>query len=326
MASPAEVTGAGEARSVAVLLPCFNEAVTIAGVVREFRAALPQATVFVFDNNSTDDTAGLAREAGATVVQSPRQGKGNVIQHMFRTVEADLYVMADGDATYPADRAPALIDALDAAGADMVVGARLQDFERGAFRVLHGFGNNLISGLISVLFEARVTDVLSGFRVFDRQFVRRMHLRSTGFEIETEMTLQAIVKSALIVEVPIHYGSRPEGSVSKLNTFTDGWHVLRSIFLIFKDYKPLVFFSALSGLCLVLGLWAGWYPVSDYLETRFVSHVPLALLAAALEILAVLFLGIGLILNAITKFHLETQDVVGNLHRLLDRRQRGQDE
>lgn len=272
----------------------------------------------MFDNKSTDETARVAAEAGATVVASPRQGKGHVVQHMFRVVVADLYVMADGDGTYPAAAAPALVAALEDSGADMVVGVRLAQHDRGAFRVLHGFGNRMISGLISRLFAAPVTDVLSGYRVFSRAFIRRLYLRSGDFEIETEITLQAIVRNAAIVEYPIHYGTRPAGSESKLNTFTDGWQVFGSIFLIFKDYKPLLFFSWLSVLCCGLGLVAGWYPVMDYLETRFVSHVPLALLAAALEILAVLFFGIGLILNAITKFHLENQEAVGQMQRILD--------
>ncbi|RKZ11632.1 glycosyl transferase [bacterium] len=304
---------------IAVLLPCFNEEVTVATVVTDFRAALPSATVYVFDNNSTDRTAALAEEAGAVVVPSPRQGKGHVIAHMFRSVDADIYIMADGDDTYPADRAVELIEALESSGADMVVGARLTSFEKGSFRLLHGIGNRVISGLISLLFATKVSDVLSGYRVFSRDFVQRLYLRSPGFEIETEMTLQAIVKDAVIREVPIHYGKRPEGSRSKLNTFSDGWQVLRSIFLIFKDYQPLAFFTVASALCFVLGLVAGWYPIADYVQTRYVSHVPLALLAAALEILAVLFLGIGLILNAITKFHIENQEVVASLHRRLDR-------
>jgi glycosyltransferase involved in cell wall biosynthesis len=310
-------------KKIAVLLPCYNEEVTIGKVVADFRTALPAADIYVFDNNSRDKTAQSAADAGAIVVPSPAQGKGNVVKHMFRVVDADIYVMADGDDTYPASMASDLIQALEESGADMVVGTRLKDHDKTAFRVLHEFGNKLISGLISVLFSSTIKDALSGYRVFSQHFVRTLYLRSGGFEIETEITLQALIKDRIIQEVPIRYGSRPPGSVTKLNTFSDGLHVFKVMFLIFKDYKPLVFFSSLSILCFALGLIAGLYPISDYLTTRFVSHVPLALLAAALEILAVLFLGIGLILNAITRFHMESQDLVGNLYKLVARRRNG---
>jgi len=304
-----------EFERIAVLLPCYNEEVTIAGVVGDFRAALPTADIYVFDNHSKDDTALVAARAGAIVVASPRRGKGNVVRHMFETVEADVYVMADGDGTYPAHMAGELIRVLKESKAEMVVGTRLAQHQPGSFRALHEFGNKFIARLISVLFSASVTDILSGYRVFDSHFVRTLHLRSTGFEIETELTLQALVKNRAIAEVAVPYGERPAGSYSKLNTFSDGVLVFKAVFLIFKDYKPLMFFSCVSGVCFVLGLVAGWYPIGDYVKTRYVDHVPLALLAAALEVLAVLFLGIGLILNAITKFHVENQELLGNLYR-----------
>jgi glycosyltransferase involved in cell wall biosynthesis len=302
-------------RRIVVVLPCYNEEITIARVVADFRAALPAADIYVFDNNSDDDTARLAAAAGAVVVASPRRGKRSVVQHIFRTIDADVYVMADGDGTYPADRAGELIHALESSDADMVVGTRLQSYRPRSFRALHTFGNRLISGMISRLFSARVTDVLSGYRVLDERLVRALRLQSTGFEIETEMTLQTLIRGGVIKEVPVPYGERPAGSHSKLNTFSDGALVFKVVFLIFKDYRPLVFFSGASAVCFLLGLVAGWYPIDDYMRTRFVSHVPLALLAAALEVLAVLFLGIGLILNAITKFHLENQELIRNLSR-----------
>lgn len=302
-------------QKIAVLLPCFNEEATIGKVVADFRRALPTAEIFVFDNASDDGTARIAAEAGAVVVHSPRRGKGNVVRHMFETVQADVYVMADGDDTYPAHESVELIRVLRETNADMVVGTRLKKHEQGAFRALHEFGNKLISRLISVLFSAPVTDVLSGYRVLEHNFVRTLYLQSSGFEIETEITLQALVKNRVIEEVPIRYGERPAGSHSKLSTFSDGALILKGVLLVFRDYKPLVFFSWVSGLCFALGLVAGWYPMADYARTQFVSHVPLALLAAALEILAVLFFGIGLILNAIARFHLESQGMVGNLIR-----------
>jgi glycosyltransferase involved in cell wall biosynthesis len=305
-------------KKIAVPLPCYNEEVTIGKVVADFRKALPTADVYVFDNNSDDDTAGIAADAGAIVVSSPWQGKGNVVRHMFETVEAEIYVMADGDDTYPADVAGELIQVLKETKADMVVGTRLKEYEHRSFRALHEFGNKFISKLISTLFSAPVTDILSGYRVLDRHFVRTLYLQSSGFEVETEMTLQALVKNRVIKEIPIRYRKRPAGSHSKLNTFSDGALVFKGVFLIFKDYKPMVFFSCVGGLCFVLGLIAGWYPIADYVRTQYVSHVPLALLAAVLEVLAVLFLGIGLIMNAIKKFHLESQELIGKLFKRVD--------
>lgn len=204
--------------------------------------------------------------------------------------------------------APGMVVLLEESNADMVVGTRLEVHDRRAFPTWHAFGNRMISKLISTLFSSTVTDVLSGYRALSRDLVRSIYLRSQGFDIETELTLQTLVRGHTIVETPIRYGTRPAGSTSKLSTWSDGWRILRLMLLIFRDYKPLVFFSALSALCFVLGLVFGWQPVADYLQTRFVSHVPLALLAAALEILAVLFLGIGLILDAITRFHVENQE------------------
>ncbi|MFH1755401.1 MAG: glycosyltransferase family 2 protein, partial [Candidatus Latescibacterota bacterium] len=241
-------------KKVAVLLPCYNEEVTIGKVVGDFRNALPFASVYVFDNNSSDQTAGNAAKAGAIVVYSPRRGKGNVVKHMFREVDADIYVMADGDDTYPADMAGTLIEALEESGVDMVVGTRLAHHDKKAFRAFHGFGNTLISKLISLLFSSSLTDVLSGYRVFSRHFARTLYLTAGGFEVETEMTLQALVKNCFIKEIPVRYSSRPEGSESKLNTFSDGLMICKGMFLIFKDYRPFVFFSALSISCFLLGL------------------------------------------------------------------------
>lgn len=309
----------GREERIAVLLPCYNEAVTIGRVVADFREALPAADIYVFDNRSDDNTAEAAAAAGASVVLSPRRGKGNVVRHMFETVDADVYVMADGDGTYPADASIELIRELKDAKADMVVGMRLGDYAKGAFRTLHVVGNRFMSRLVSMLFEARITDILSGYRVFDRRFLRTLHLQSTGFEIEAEITLQALISRRVIREVPVRYGERPKESRSKLNTFSDGMLVIRSVLLIFRDYKPLVFFSWVGGICFVLGLAAGWYPVDDYIRTHYVSHVPLALLAAALEVLAVLFLGIGLILDAIKRYHLETRGLIEKAFERIDR-------
>ncbi|MBW1880826.1 MAG: glycosyltransferase [Deltaproteobacteria bacterium] len=292
--------------SVAVLLPCYNESITVQKVVTEFIAALPGARVYVFDNNSTDGTGRLAEEAGAIVVRSPRQGKGYVVQHMFRDVEADVYLMADGDDTYPASEAVRLLDSLLDSDADMVVGVRLEQFHSGAFRRFHQFGNRLVAFLISSLFGARITDVLSGYRAFERDFVKSVPLVSGGFGIETEMTMSALAKGFAIREIPIPYGSRPEGSHSKLSTYSDGAVVLRAIFTLFKDYKPFAFFGTVAVLLALLSLASGALPVLDYLREQYVHHVPLAILAAGLGICAALSASVGLVLSTIARYQKET--------------------
>ncbi|TVQ86533.1 MAG: glycosyltransferase [Deltaproteobacteria bacterium] len=295
-----------ESRSIAVLLPCYDEEVTIGGVVRDFRQALPSADIYVFDNNSKDRTAEVAREAGAIVIPSPRQGKGFVVLHMFRVVEADIYIMADGDATYPADAAPKLIEILERNHADMVVGSRLSSHEGQSFRPLHVLGNLVFTGLVSLLFGVRLQDILSGYRVFSRRFVKCVPLSAGGFGIETDMTLNALSKGMTVIESPIHYGSRPEGSASKLSTFRDGFVILGAIFRLFKDYKPLAFFSLLASALVVAALAAGSLPIWEYLETGIVLRVPLAVLAASLAILAALMLSVGLILDTAARYHRET--------------------
>lgn len=305
-ASPKPSVTAGKYEGVAVLVPCYNEAVTVGKVVDDFKAVLPGATIYVFDNNSKDRTAEIAREHGAIVVTSPRQGKGHVVQHMFDQVEADCYLMVDGDDTYPAAAAPALIDAMRASDADMIVGSRLTDFKSGSFRRFHSFGNHLVARLISFFFRMNVTDVLSGYRVFSRDFVKTVPLMSEGFDIETEFTLQAAAKSFKVVEVPISYGVRPEGSHSKLNTFKDGILILKVILRIFKDYKPQVFFTAVAVFLAMLSLAAGITPIMDYVREQFVHHVPLAVLAAGLGILSVLSMAVGLILDTVNRYHNES--------------------
>lgn len=298
---------------IAVLLPCYNEASTIEKCVRDFRRQLPEADIYLFDNNSTDGSADVARSAGANVIHSPVQGKGNVVRHMFSTIKADIYIMADADDTYPAKDARKLIDLLDKQNADMIVGIRLQQHHDKAFRSMHKFGNKLISGLISRLFSSKVTDVLSGYRVFSKNIVKNMYLRADGFEIETEMTLQALIKKYKIYEEPIVYSERPEGSISKLNTFLDGIQIFKAIFLIFKDYKPMVFFTILSGISFGLGIFAGWFPIQDYLMTRYVEHLPLAILAASLVLLSVMLFSIGLILSSVARYHDETHQLIRNI-------------
>ena len=217
-----DASQAAEAPRVVLLIPCYNEAVTIEKVVKDFARELPQARVYVFDNNSTDGSGEIARRAGAQVVLSSGQGKGKVIRHMLDVVDADLYVLVDGDDTYPADAVPEMLARLQRDHLEMLVGARLESYEEGAFRPFHRFGNRLISRLISVLFQTRLEDVLSGYRVFSRAFVRVVRTRSRGFEVETEMTLQALSKGLSVAEMPVRYVRRPEGSTSKLSTWSDG--------------------------------------------------------------------------------------------------------
>lgn len=286
---------------IAVLLPCYNEEITIAKVVRDFRVALPEAEIHVFDNNSSDGTQAQALAAGATVHFVACQGKGWAVRSMFRDVDADLYIMADGDDTYPADRVRELISPVLSGSADMVVGTRLQDYDDLAFRRLHKFGNNLVLRSINTLFGSKLSDVLSGYRVFSRRFVKTMPVLSHGFEIETELTLHALEHGLAIKEITIPYGKRPDGSFSKLNTFSDGWRVLRTILWIFKDYKPLLFFGALSGVFLLLGVIFGGIVVSEFIATSKVTHPSTAVLAATLCTFSVLSLMIGLILDTVNR-------------------------
>ena len=235
---------------VAVLLPCYNEEPTIGKVVRDFRAALPEAAIYVYDNNSMDGTAQVAAAAGAIVRREPVQGKGNVIRRMFREVEADAYIMADGDDTYPADQAEALLRPVLEEGADMVIGDRLSStyFEQNK-RPFHNGGNRVVRWLIRRFWHTDIHDIMTGYRAFSRAFVKSFPVMSAGFEIETEMTIHALDRRFLLREVPVAYRDRPEGSVSKLNTFSDGLSVLRTIILLYKEYRPLRFFTWLAGPC-----------------------------------------------------------------------------
>jgi glycosyltransferase involved in cell wall biosynthesis len=299
---------------VAVLIPCYNEEQTIAKVVADFRASLPGADIWVFDNNSSDATALRAVEAGARVVPEPRQGKGNVVRSMFRQVDADAYVLVDGDDTYPAEAAQGLLAPVLAGEADLVVGDRLSSraYDEQNRRPMHGFGNRLVRWLINRLFGSRLGDIMSGYRAMSRAFVKTMPVLSTGFEIETEMTLHALDRRWRLQEVPIAYRDRPEGSESKLSTLTDGMRVLRLIALVFKDYKPMRFFAICAAVLCVLGLLVGLPPVLEYVRFQYVYKVPSAVLAAALEIMAMLLFVAGLILETTVKHYREQYELYLN--------------
>ncbi|MBR1851324.1 MAG: glycosyltransferase [Bacteroidales bacterium] len=284
---------------IAVIIPCYNEAATIAKVVTDFRHALPEATVYVYDNNSTDNSAALAAEAGATVCHEPLQGKGNVIRRMFREVDAQCYLMVDADDTYPADAARAMVQAV-ADGADMVVGDRLSStyFEQN-HRPMHGSGNRLVRFLIRHLYHTNIHDIMTGYRAFSRRFVKLFPVMSLGFEIETEMTLHALDRRFVLAEIPITYRDRPEGSTSKLNTVSDGLKVLRTIFILFKDYKPLGFYGWLALLLALLGVVLLVPVVLEYFATGLVPRFPTLILALVLLLGAMQSLFTGLCLDTI---------------------------
>jgi glycosyltransferase involved in cell wall biosynthesis len=264
---------------------------------------LPEAQIYVYDNNSTDRTIALARERGAIVRREPRQGKGNVVRQMFREIEADYYVMVDGDDTYPADAVHELLEAAIGGKADMVVGDRHSNlsYQRENTRLFHNFGNNLVKLLVRALYGARVDDVLSGYRVFTRAFVKTFPILSRGFEIETEVSIHAIDKNWRIREIPIEYRDRPEGSESKLSTVKDGFKVLMVILSLFKDYKPLVLFCLVSLVFTVVGLMLGISVIIDFVSTGLVERFPTAILAISLIIIGMLSLACGLILDTAVK-------------------------
>lgn len=291
--------------NVAVLLPCYNEALTIGKVIDDFARELPGATIYVYDNNSADDTSAIAREHGAVVRFEPRQGKGNVVRQMLRDIDADYYIMADGDDTYPAEFAPALLAPLMADEADTVVGDRLSNGTYGEEnkRAFHGFGNDLVRWLINRLYGYQYTDIMTGYRSFNRVFAETLPVLSPGFQIETELSIHAADKRWRIQQVPIEYRDRPEGSVSKLNTFSDGLKVLGMIFSLFKDYKPLPFFSLLAALFFVVGLVLGVPVILEFAETGLVERLPTAVAAVAFCGLGALLLVCGLILDTVVKGH-----------------------
>lgn len=291
------------ADTVAVLIPCYNEAVTIGKVIDDFKRVLPDADIYVYDNNSKDDTAAIAEDHGAIVRTEPRQGKGNVVRQMFREIDADYYIMVDGDDTYPAEAAPRLLEPLMNDTADMTVGDRLSNGTYGEEndRAFHGFGNNLVRWLIKVIYGYAFDDVMTGYRAFNRIFVKTMPVLSEGFQIETELSIHAVDKRFRIVDVPIDYRDRPEGSYSKLSTFGDGAKVLRAIASLFKDHKPMAFFGWLALILIVLGLIAGIPVIAEYFQTGLVPRFPTAILAIALVICGALSFTAGIILDTVAK-------------------------
>ena len=299
-------------RRIAVVIPCHNEGLTIGKVIDDFRRELPSAVIYVFDNCSTDATATIASEHGANVIKEPRRGKGFVIDSMFSRIEADFYVLVDGDDTYPADCVNKLLKPVMAGDADMVVGARLADYAEKSFRPFHIFGNNVIRRLVNWMGGTQLTDIMSGYRVFNRRVVERIPVVSAGFEVETEMTIQILYYRMKITEVQIPYKSRPAGSESKLSTWRDGFRVLWKIFTLFRAFKPLTFFGSLGLLFLTLGIAAGILPINDYLTdpNHYVRHFPFAILATGLILLSTGCIFLGVLLHALNWRFLELHNVL----------------
>lgn len=300
----------GREMSIAVLIPCYNEAATVGKVIDDFAAELPDARIYVVDNNSSDATAAIAAERGATVLFEPRQGKGFAIETMFSRVDADIMVMVDGDDTYDASAVHRLIEPVRTGRADMAVGARLAEYAEQSFRPLHVAGNGLVRGLINRLFRARLTDILSGYRAFNRKVCQRIPVVSSGFEVETELTIQMLYYGLRTIEVQVPYRGRPEGSQSKLRTFRDGVRVLAKLFNLFRSIKPLTFFGSVGLVLFALGLAAGLPPIVGYFRTGLVERFPLAILATGLMILSAGSVFLGLILHSINSRLRELHNVL----------------
>jgi len=301
------IAGAGSSIGrVAVLIPCYNEELTIATVVNDFRAALPDATIYVFDNNSKDRTAEVARAAGAAIRHVRDQGKGYVVRRMFADVEADIYLLVDGDATYHAPSAPAMVRKLVDEHLDMVVGARV-DTETAAYRPGHRAGNWLLTSAVSSIFASKFTDMLSGYRVFSRRFVKSLPVLSGGFEIETELTVHALELDMPVAEVQTPYGARPEGSVSKLNTWHDGFRILRTILKFYRSERPLAFFGLVGAAFMVVALGLAIPILLTFLETGLVPRLPTAVLSTGLMLAGLLSLVAGLVLDTVTRGRRETK-------------------
>lgn len=302
----------------AVLIPCYNEAKTIAKVVADYRAALPEAEIFVYDNNSSDHTDDVARAAGATVRYEYRQGKGNVIRTMFREIEADCYLMIDGDDTYPAENAREMVELVLEKKVDMVVGDRLSaTYFTENKRPFHNLGNRMVRGLVNTLFQGDIRDIMTGYRAFSYQFVKSFPVLSKGFEIETEMTIHALDKNLNVKSVEVEYRDRPEDSVSKLNTYSDGFKVLRTIARLFKEYQPLKFFAIFAALFAVAGLIMFLPVLAEYIRTGLVPRFPTLIVSGVMMTFALLLLVCGFILDTVAKKHRQLFEINLNILRSL---------
>ncbi len=303
---------------IAVLIPCYNESKTIAKVVSDYKAALPEADIFVYDNNSTDHTDEIARQAGAIVRYERRQGKGNVIRTMFREIDADCYLMIDGDDTYPSESAREMVSLVLEQKADMVVGDRLSaTYFTENKRPFHNLGNRMVKGLVNTIFKGDISDIMTGYRAFSYSFVKSFPVISKGFEIETEMTIHALDKNLSLRSMPVEYRDRPADSVSKLNTYSDGFKVLKTIARLFKEYRPLLFFSLFAALFAVVGVCMFVPVLWEYLKTGLVPRFPTLIVSGVMFTFALLLLVCGFILDTVAKKHRQLFEVNLNLLTLM---------
>lgn len=300
--------------TIAVLIPCYNESQTIAKVVKDYREALPEAVIYVYDNNSTDHTDEAAREAGSIVRYEYRQGKGNVIRSMFRDIDAECYLMIDGDDTYPAENARSMVNHILSGRADMVIGDRLSStYFTENKRPFHNTGNRLVRGLINTIFTSDIKDIMTGYRAFNYEFVKSFPILSKGFEIETEMSIHALDKNFKLLEVPVTYRDRPAGSVSKLNTYKDGFRVLKTIARLFRDYKPFAFFGWLGLLCFIIATIFFVPVLQAYFSTGLVAKFPTLIVCSGIYVVSFLLWMSGLILDVIAKKHRQLFELYLNI-------------
>ena len=300
---------------IAVLIPCYNEEITIKKVIEDFKKELPDADIYVYNNNSKDKTYEIAKECGVIVRNEYNQGKGNVIRRMFREIDADIYVMVDADDTYPAEMVHKLIEPIKKGEADMVVGDRLSNgtYKKENKRKFHDFGNNLVKKAINTAFKSNLKDIMTGYRAFNKIFVKNIPVLSSKFEIETEMTLHALDKKFIVKEIPIEYRDRPEGSVSKLNTLKDGFKVLKTIVKMYKDFKPRKFFWYIGFIVMLIGILVGIPVIAEFIKFKYIYKVPSAILATGLVTLSIIIFQCGVILDTIVKQHRENYEL-----RLID--------
>lgn len=298
-------------KKIAVLIPCYNESKTIEKVVKDYKEVLPNADIYVYDNNSKDDTDKIAKKAGAIVRYEYRQGKGNVIRSMFKDIDADCYLMIDGDDTYPKENAKEMCDYILEKKADMVIGDRLSStYFTENKRPFHNFGNKLVRWLINTLFKSNVKDIMTGYRAFSYDFVKTFPVLSKGFEIETEMTIHALDKNFLLKEIPVGYRDRPAGSVSKLNTYKDGFKVLKTIARLFKEYKPMIFFGLVSLIFFIISLCFGTPVFYEYFKTGLVPRFPTLIFSGFMLIVSILLFVCGLILEVVVKKHRQLFELI----------------
>ena len=303
-----------EKKSIAILIPCYNESKTVAKVVKDYKKVLPEADIYVYDNNSTDGTDELAKKAGAIVRYEYRQGKGNVIRSMFKDIDADCYLMIDGDDTYPAEDARKMCDLVLSGKADMVVGDRLSStYFTENKRPFHNFGNRLVRWLINHLFDNKIKDIMTGYRAFSYDFVKGFPVLSKGFEIETEMTIHAVDKNFKVVEIPVQYRDRPSGSVSKLNTYKDGFKVLKTIATLFKEYKPSAFFNILALIFFIIGVIIVIPAFNGYFHTGYVEKFPSLIVGCFSITIGLLNMITGIILGVIAKKHRQLYELYLNM-------------